>query len=100
MTKMAAMPIYGKSLKMFFSGTKKPMTLKLGMHIRVLEYYQVYSNDDPVLTLTYFMSRSTLVPYAFVLEKVKVMYFSETIAVIHWPWSNVTQIQHFNINSL
>ena len=47
------------------------MTLKLGMQHRVLGYYQVYSNDDPRLTLTYFTARSNLVPYAFVLEKVK-----------------------------
>ena len=57
------------------------MTLKLGMHHRVLEYSQVYSNDDPGLTLTYFMARSNLVPYAFVWEKGKTMDFSETIAV-------------------
>ena len=32
MTKMAAMPIYGKKLsKIVFSRTKRPMTLKLGM---------------------------------------------------------------------
>ena len=31
MNKIAAMPIYGKNLKkIFFSGTKRPMTLKLG----------------------------------------------------------------------
>ena len=31
-TKMAAMPIYGKNLKkIFYSRTQKPMTLKLGM---------------------------------------------------------------------
>ena len=43
MTKMAAMPIYGKNVrKIFFSGTKRQMTLKLGMQHRVLEYYQVY----------------------------------------------------------
>ena len=46
MTRMAAMPIYGKNLKkIFFSRTKRPMTLKLGMQHRVLEYYQVCSND-------------------------------------------------------
>ena len=40
MTKMAAMPIYGKNLqKSSFSGTKSPMTLKLGMQHRVLEYH-------------------------------------------------------------
>ena len=31
MTKMAALPIYGKNLKKIFSGIKKPMTLKVGM---------------------------------------------------------------------
>ena len=31
MTKMAAMPIYGKNLKKIFSGTKTPTTLKLDM---------------------------------------------------------------------
>ena len=35
----------------------------------VLEYYQVCSNDDPGLTMTYFTARSILVPYAFVWEK-------------------------------
>ena len=81
MTKMTAMPIYGKILKKIFSGTKRPMTLKLGMQNQVLEYYQVCSNDDPGLTLTYFRARSNLVPYAFVWEKDKTMDFSETIVV-------------------
>ena len=84
MTKMAAMPIYGKNLKkIFFSRTKWPMTLKLGMQHRVHEYYQVCSNDDRGLTLTYFTARSNLVPYAFVCEKGKTMDFSETIVVYY-----------------
>ena len=33
------------------------MTLKFGMQHRVFEYYQVCSNDDPGLTLTYFKAR-------------------------------------------
>ena len=57
------------------------MTLKLVMQHRVLEYYQICSNDDPGLTLTYFMARSNLVPYAFVWEKGKTMDFSETTVV-------------------
>ena len=57
------------------------MTLNLGMHHHVLEYYQVCSNDDPELTLPYFTARSNLVPNAFVWEKGKTMYFSETIVV-------------------
>ena len=59
------------------------MTLKLVMQHRVLEYYQVFSNDDPVMTLTYFIARSNLVPYAFVWEKGKTMDFSETIVVYY-----------------
>ena len=69
-----------KTLKIF-SGTKRPMTLKLGMQHRVLEYYQICSNDDTGLTLTYFTARSNLVPFAFVREKGKTIDFSETILV-------------------
>ena len=57
------------------------MTLKLGMQHQVLEYYLICLNDDPEFTLPYFMARSNLVPYSFVLEKGKTMDFSETIAV-------------------
>ena len=57
------------------------MTLKLGMQHRVLKNYQVCSNDDPGLTLTYFTARSNLVPYAFVWENGKTMFFSETTVV-------------------
>ena len=57
------------------------MVLKLGMQHRVLKYYQVWSNDDPGLTLTYFTAKSNLVPYAFDWEKGKTMYFSETIVI-------------------
>ena len=57
------------------------MTLKVGMQHRVLKHYQLYSNDDPGLTLTYFTARSNLVPYAFVWEKGKTMDFSVTIVV-------------------
>ena len=66
MTKMAAMPIYGKNLK---ESSPEPMTLKLGMQHRMLEYYQFCSNHDPGLTLTYFTAMSNVVPYAFVWEK-------------------------------
>ena len=47
----------------------------------VLKYFQVCSDDGPELTLTYFMARSNLIPYAFVWEKGKIMDFSETIIV-------------------
>ena len=89
MTKMATMPIYGKNCKKSspepnLLRNQRPMTLKLGMQHRVLKYYQVCSNDDTRLTLTYFMVRSNLVPYAFVWEKGKTMDFSEAIVVYDW----------------
>ena len=62
MTKMATMAIYGKNMKNFFSGTKRLMTFKVDMQYRVLEYYQVCSNEHPGLTLNTFTARSNLVP--------------------------------------
>ena len=50
MANMAAMPIYGKKkqkkTQKIFSGTKRPMTLKLGMQGQVHEFYQVCSNNE------------------------------------------------------
>ena len=47
MTKMAAMPIYGKNpSKFFFSGTTGLISKKLGMKHRGLEYYNVFINYD------------------------------------------------------
>ena len=60
MTKMAAMPIYGKNpSKIFFSRPGGPISKKLGMKHRLLKYYDVYINYDSVVILTYFMTRST-----------------------------------------
>ena len=47
MTKMAAMPIYGKNpSKFFFSGTTGPISTKHGMKHLGLEYYNVFINYD------------------------------------------------------
>ena len=88
MTKLAAMPIYDKNLKkIIFSGTKRPMTMKIGMQHWVLEYYQVRSNDVPGMTLTCFMPRSNLVPYAFVWEKVKRrIFFRNSCSLLYKSW--------------
>ena len=60
MTKMAAMPIYGKyPSKIFFSGTGGPISTKLGMWHWGLEYYKMFINHDLWMTLTYFTARST-----------------------------------------
>ena len=76
------MTIYGKNLKkIFFSGIKRPMTLKFGMQHWVLKYYQVCSNDDPGLTLTYFFGKVKFGPLYFCMGIGKTMDFSETIVV-------------------
>ena len=60
MTKMAAMPIYGKNpSKFFFSGTTGPISTKRGMNHLGLENYNVFINYDLWMTLTYFTARST-----------------------------------------
>ena len=84
MTKMAAMSIYGKNLKKKNLFLQNPKIADLetwyaALGARVLS--QDCSNDDPVLTLTYFTAMSNLVPYAFVWEKCETMDFSETIVV-------------------
>ena len=66
MTKIAAMPIYGKSLKNLLLWHQKADDLESWYAALVLENYYVCSNDDPGLTMAYFTRRSNLVPYAFV----------------------------------
>ena len=79
MTKMVAMPIYGKNLKKSSPEPKADdlETWYAASGARVLPS----SNYDPGLTPTYFTARSNLVPYAFVWEKGKTMNFSETIGI-------------------
>ena len=70
MTKMATTPIYGKnSLNIFFSGTKRPLALGFDMWHSGCGPYQVSTNDESGLTLTYFMARSNLIPNAFIWGK-------------------------------
>ena len=70
MTKMAAMPIYGKNpSKIIFSETNRLISRKLGVKHRWLKYSNVYINHDPVMTLTKFMARSTWVACASELGK-------------------------------
>ena len=47
----------------------------------MLEYYQVYSNDDPKLTLTYFTQGQIWSLMLLYGEKGKTMDFSETVVV-------------------
>ena len=58
---------------------KKTMTLKVGMQHRVLEYYQVCSNDDPGLTLTYFTAVSIWSIVLLYEKKVKQWIFQKLL---------------------
>ena len=79
-TKMATTPIYGKnSLNLFFSGTKKPLALGLGMQHLGCGPYQICTNDESRLTLTYFMARSNLISNAFIWRKSENVHFSITV---------------------
>ena len=71
MTKMAAMPIYGKNpSKIIFSETNRLISRDLGVRHRwLLKYSNVYINHDPVMTLTKFMAWSTWVACASELGK-------------------------------
>ena len=59
MTKMAAMPIYGKNtLKIFFPGITGPIFIKLCMTHQRPKPFIICADYDTGLTLTYFTARS------------------------------------------
>ena len=61
LTKMAAMPIYGKNpSKIFFSGASGSISLNLSVKHLALKPIIVCQNDDPGMTLTYFTAWSIL----------------------------------------
>ena len=70
------------------------MTLNVSMQHQVLKYYQVCSNDEPGLTLTYFTA-SNLVFNAFVSEKGKTMDFSEIILVCDIKVGRCSQLNEY-----
>ena len=91
------MPIYGKNLKKSSSlEPKEKMTLKVGMQHCVLKYYQICSNDDPRMTLTSFMARSNLVPYAFIWEKGKtIIVFRNPVVVYDVKVGRCSQLNEY-----
>ena len=54
------------------------MTFKLGIQHWGLGPYKDCSDDCPWLTMTYFMARSALLPYAFIWENTLIVDFIET----------------------
>ena len=71
MTKMAAMPIYGKNPLKIFSRTSVNGVGTWYVALGVLGYH-VCSIDDPSLTLTYLTSRSNLLPNTPILHRPRI----------------------------
>ena len=61
LNKMAVMPIYGETLKIFPS-TNEALRLNLGIQHRGLKVYQVCQNDETRMTFDLFMVWSNLCP--------------------------------------
>ena len=81
MTKMAAMPIYGKKpLKPIFPGTTGQILMKLCMKHQRPKPFIIFANFDPRLTLTYFTARSNFATQALTWENVTMMDSLEIIA--------------------
>ena len=67
MTKIAVTPIYRKTLKNLSYRTNCHIIMKHDIKYYVLKLYEVYINDDPAMTLTYFTAMSNLAKLVFVL---------------------------------
>ena len=66
--------IWNKPSKISFFGTKRPMTLEVGKHHRILKYYQICFNDDTRLTLTIFITWPKVFPNTSALVKAYTVY--------------------------
>ena len=73
MTKMAAMPIHGKTLKTYFPVTTGQILMKLCMKHQRPKPFIICANYYPGLTLIYFTARSNFATQAFTWENVTMM---------------------------
>ena len=86
---MVAMPIYGKNLKK--SSSLEPQGEWPWKLVCCIGYYQVCSNDDSGMTLTYFIG-----PLCFCMEKkIKQWIFSETIVVYDIKIGRCSQLNEY-----
>ena len=82
MTKLAAVPIYMygiNTLKILFPGTSGSISMKLVMKHQRFKLIIFYSNDNPVLILTFLTARSNFATSAFIWEHVIMM---DTLEII------------------
>ena len=92
MTKMAATPIHGKNLKRLLLQNQKVNDLETWCVALGCGAYQVCSNGDPRLTLTYLKSWSNLHPYAIKYRNIFEKFILNTVEyllkkVILWKLS-------------
>ena len=96
MTKMAALPIYGKNVKNSSSlESKGRWPWKFVCCIKcssTTKFVQMMTLSWP---WPIFTTRSNLVPYAFVWEKVKTMDFSETVVVYNIKVGICSQLNEY-----
>ena len=90
------LPIYSKNpLKSIFSRTTNQMAFKLGKTHQGLKCYKVYINDDPGLTLAYFITRSTVQLGFYMGNSWKNIYIYIYKINVHEPKSlNGIQVKH------
>ena len=113
-------PYMVKRFTFFFSGTNRPTAWKHSIQHSGLGLYNIYSNDDPGLALTYFIARSNLLLIKFLYGKCLNTRFYRnywslrpesvykqytkwvheyicvpTVKVVVWPLCKVTQIYIF-----
>ena len=69
MTKMAAMPIYGKNLLDLLLRTSGPISTKLGMYHLGLQPIIIFTNDDPWVDLDLFYAKVKFGYTDFSIEK-------------------------------
>ena len=83
MTKMAAMPIYGKNtVKIFFLGITGPILMKLCMKHQRPKPFIIYANYDPGLTLTYFMGKVKFCNLDFYMGKCDIEGFFKIYCIL------------------
>ena len=70
-----------KPSKISLFGTKKLMTLKLGIQHRVLKYYQMFSNHDTGLTMTIFMTCEYVREVVYIFNDLRSC-FEDNISII------------------
>ena len=82
-----------KTFKNLLLWNRKADDLETWYTMLSTKYYQIYSNDAPRLTLTYFTARSNLVPYAFVWDFLEAIV--EAIAVYDIKVGRCSQLNEY-----